>query len=496
MRDEGMSHLDSLSLTRRGFLGAGLAAGLAAAALARAAALRPRAKANAVIFVWLPGGVAQADTWDPKRHTPFVAGMKGSELLGTCSTIPTTVDGLTIGAGLEQMAGVMHLGTVLRSLTNETKFGAVHLKAQYYMMTGYLFPVGVKAPSMGAAVARTLGPRDARVPPYIYLGRDIDTSDTEKQFINEYIGPGFYGPKFAPLMVPDPVRGVATLSAAAGMTKARLDRRLKMLEQVHGSAEGKLRGSAKAQDYLRAMSQARELMDSPVRQALDYASQETADTIAAYEPRITASEVKDKKYYFGRRFGHGLLVARRLVEAGARFVQVEYQYGTFKGFDTHEDGASRMIELKKQVDAPLAHLIRDLDQRGLLETTLVVVATEFGRTIANQPKAGVEPIGFAEAQSGEDLTIESEKMYGFHGHFSSANTLLFFGGGFRRGLVYGRTADHHPMIPIENPVSLTDVHATVYRALGIPPDTAYVTEGRPFHVTKDGKGKPIEALLA
>lgn len=496
MRDEGMNHVTSVSLTRRGFLEAGLAAGLAVPALAARPSASPRPKAEAVIFVWLPGGVAQADTWDPKRHTPFKSGMKGSELLGTCSTIPTSVDGLTIGAGLDQMATIMHHGTVLRSLTNETKFGAVHLKAQYYMMTGYLFPVGVKAPSMGAAVARTLGPRDARVPPYIYLGRDIDTSDTEKQFINEYIGPGFYGPKFAPLMVPDPVHGLAALTSAAGMTPARLDHRLKMLEQVHGVADGKLRGSAKVQDYLRVMSRAREMMDSPVRQALDYAAQETADTIAAYEPRIAADEVKDKKYYFGRRFGHGLLVARRLVEAGARFVQVEYQYGAFKGFDTHEDGAYRMIELKKQVDGPLAQLIRDLDTRGLLDTTLVVVATEFGRTIANQPKAGVEPIGFAEQQSGDDLTIESEKMYGFHGHFSSANTLLFFGGGFRRGLVYGRTADHHPMTPVENPVSLTDVHATIYHALGIAPDTAYLTEGRPFHVTKDGKGKPIAVLLA
>jgi hypothetical protein len=297
-------------------------------------------------------------------------------------------------------------------------------------------------------------------------------------------------------MIPDPVHGLATLTAAAGMSVDRLDRRLKLLEQVHGLSDGSLRGSGKVEDYLRAMKQARDMMDSPVKQALDYAAHEKAATIAAYEPQITAEQVRDKKYYFGRRLGHGLLVARRLVEAGARFVQVEYQYGAFKGFDTHEDGSTRMVELKKQVDGPMAQLIRDLDTRGMLERTLVVVATEFGRTIANQPKAGVEPIGFAEQQSGEDLVIESEKMYGFHGHFSSANTLLFFGGGFKRGLIYGRTADRHPMTPIENPVSLTDVHATIYRALGIAADTAYVTEGRPFHVTKDGKGKAIEALLA
>ena len=126
----------------------------------------------------------------------------------------------------------------------------------------------------------------------------------------------------------------------------------------------------------------------------------------------------------------------------------------------------------------------------------MVVATEFGRTIANQPKAGKEPIGFAEQQSGEDLVIEDRKMYGFHGHFSSGNSLLFFGGGFRPGFAYGRTADRHPMVAVENPVTLEGVHTTIYKALGIPADTAYVTENRPFYVTKDGQGQPIDALLA
>src|SRR5581483_6505391 len=164
-----------------------------------------------------PGGVAQNDTWDVKKHTPFTAGMKGSELLGTCPSIATSVDGLKFGEGLDEMASVMKHGTLVRSLTSRTKFGAVHLKAQYAMMTGYLLPVRVKAPSMGAVVGRTLGPRAAHVPPYIYIGRDIDTSDTEKQFIHEYIGPGFYGIEHAPFMIPDPSVGLATLTAAAGI---------------------------------------------------------------------------------------------------------------------------------------------------------------------------------------------------------------------------------------------------------------------------------------
>jgi hypothetical protein len=126
----------------------------------------------------------------------------------------------------------------------------------------------------------------------------------------------------------------------------------------------------------------------------------------------------------------------------------------------------------------------------------VVIATEFGRTIANQPAAGAEPDGFAEKATGAELTIENERMYGFHGHFSSCNSMLFFGGGMKKGFTYGKTADAHPMIPTENPVSLIDVHATIYKALGIPADHHYVTEGRPFYVTKDGKGRAIDALFA
>ena len=206
------------NITRREFIRTSLAAaagaGFARYAFGDAPAEAPAkaaahlvAKADAMIHIWLPGGMAQTDTWDPKKYTPFRAGMKGSELLGTCEPIPTSADGIFLGKGLDNIASVMNRGTILRSLTNETKFGAVHLKAQYYMMTGYLFPSGVKTPSLGAAVARTLGRRNPQVPAYIYIGRDIDTSDEEKLFISEYLGPGFYGVNYAPFMIPDPGQG-------------------------------------------------------------------------------------------------------------------------------------------------------------------------------------------------------------------------------------------------------------------------------------------------
>jgi hypothetical protein len=489
-------------MNRRQFIQAGIAttAGAAVAPFARAEERKPPPllppRADAIIYIWLPGGIAQTDTWDPKAFTPFRAGMKGSELLGTCPSIPTKADGIVLGEGLESIASVMDKGAIVRSLISDTKFGAIHLKAQYYANTGYLFPAGVKVPSLGAVVGRTLGRRHDDVPPYIYIGRDIDTSDEEKLFISEYIGPGFYGVRHAPFMIPDPAKGVATLNAIAGMQPERLDRRQAYLRAITGLAEPELREANRVKDYVQVMEDARAMMDSPVKRAFDMAREESPETLAAYQSQVSPTEVQDRTYYYGNRFGNGLLLARRLVERGARFVQVEYQYGPFKGFDMHENGRSRMIEMKRQIDRPIAQLVRDLDDRGLLDRTLVVIATEFGRTIAARPAAGTEPDGFAERHTGDDLVLENERMYGFHGHFSSANCMLLFGGGIRKGLAYGRTADRHPMVPVEQPVRLIDLHATIYRLLGIPADMWYETEGRPFYATKDGKGQVIETLIA
>ncbi|HLK22196.1 MAG TPA: DUF1501 domain-containing protein [Bryobacteraceae bacterium] len=479
-----------MPLSRREFI----ASSVAAASLARAEKIAP--KADSVIYIWLPGGMAQTDLWDPKKFTPYTAGMKGSEVLGTCDKIPTSADGIFLGAGLDKMAAVMNRGAILRTLSSETKFGAVHLKAQYYANTGYLFPSGVKAPSIGSIVSRTLGRKNQQIPAYIYIGRDVDTSDEEKLFISEYIGPGFYGVNHAPFMIPDPAKGLATLNAVAGMKMDRLDRRQQYLEAITGLSQKSLLASNKASDYMKVMEDARAMMDSPVKRAFDYKTDEKPELLAAYEPEIAEASLLDPTYYNGNRFSHGLLLARRLVEAGARFIQVEYQYGPFKGFDMHENGRQRMVEMKKQIDRPIARLIQDLDERGLLDRTLVVIASEFGRTIASAPAAGQEADGFAERNTGENLVIENEKMYGFHGHFSSCSCMLFFGGGFKKGYVHGRTADRHPMEPVENPVPLIDAYATIFKALGIPADTNYVTEGRPFYVTNNGKGRAVDALLS
>ncbi len=421
---------------RRDFLKTSLAA-TAAVGFPRAltafsgASVAPRAKADAMILIWLPGGIAQADAWDPKHHTPFTPGMRGSDLLGTCPIIPTTADGISFGAGLENLASVMDKGMVLRSLTNDATFGAVHLKAQHHMMTGFPFPSGVMTPSIGAVVARTLGRRDSNLPAYIAIGRDANSARLESAFINTYQGPGFYGPRYAPLVIPDAARGLSALHADP-------------------------------------TDNSRTVLDSRAKRALEL-SAESGETL--------------KHYGVGDRFARGCLLARRLVEAGARFVQVEYPYEAFGGFDAHEHGARRTAEMKRRIDSPVAQLIRDLDERGMLKRTLVVVASEFGRTIA----AG-------DCASGEQLTIHDVAQYGFHGHFNSCNSMLFFGGGFKQGFAYGKTADRHPMVAVENPVRLEDVHATIYAALGIAPHAYYVHDGTPICVTNGGN--PISALLA
>ncbi|MDZ4859430.1 MAG: DUF1501 domain-containing protein, partial [Candidatus Hydrogenedentes bacterium] len=364
-------------MRRREFLKAGVAAaaGVGMAPWSRAdefeEGLRstgmPHARADSVIVIWLPGGIAQTDTWDPKQFTPYSAGMKGSELLGTCPSIPTSADGILLGEGLENTAAMMHRGAILRTLTNDTKFGAVHLKAQYFAKTGYLFPAGFKAPSMGATVSRTVGRRHPNVPAYIDIGRDINTSNEEYLFINEYMGPGFLGVQHAPFMIPEPAEGLKTLNAVAGMRPERLDRRQAYLEAVAGLTAPELREANKVKDYMKVMEDARAMMDSPVKSAFDFRNEESAETLAAYD--------------VGHRFGWSCLLARRLVETGARYVEVEYQYAPFKGFDMHEDGHTRMAEMKAHIDRPIGTLLKELDERGLLDRTLVVIATEFGRTI-------------------------------------------------------------------------------------------------------------------
>jgi arylsulfatase A-like enzyme len=221
---------------------------------------------------------------------------------------------------------------------------------------------------------------------------------------------------------------------------------------------------------------AHRLLMSPSAKAFDLAQ----------EPR------KNFDVYNTGRFGQGCLLARRLVEAGARFVEVTTEYIPFRYWDTHENGHERAAKMKQEIDAPVAQLILDLEERGLLSRTLVVLASEFGRDMLTEGKVGKQ----VQDQVVVPDVMTEPKHYGMHRHFTGAGCILMFGGGIKKGLLYGRTADERPCTTLEKPVPMEDLHATIYHALGIAPDQAYVVEKRPVYVTRDGKGKPILDLFA
>jgi arylsulfatase A-like enzyme len=148
--------------------------------------------------------------------------------------------------------------------------------------------------------------------------------------------------------------------------------------------------------------------------------------------------------------------------------------------------------MKQMIDAPIAQLVRDLDERGLLDRTLVVVASEFSRDMMLEGK----PEKAVKDQVVVPTVINDEKFYGMHRHFTAAGSVLLFGGGMKRGHVHGVTADERPCRTIKDPVTISDLHATIYRAMGIPANHGYDVEKRPFYVTSDGKGKAVRELFA
>jgi hypothetical protein len=186
------------------------------------------------------------------------------------------------------------------------------------------------------------------------------------------------------------------------------------------------------------------------------------------------------------------LLARRLTEVGARFIEVTSEYIPFVNFDTHENGHTRMADLKKMMDAPIAQLVLDLEHRGLLDRTLIVLASEFSRDALMEGRPD-KPVKDQVAQPDK---VEDMKFYGMHRHFTDAGCVLLFGGGMKRGHLYGLTAEERPCKTLKDRVVIEDLHATIYRAVGISPKLAYDIEKRPFYVTRDGVGQPIMDLFA
>jgi len=437
---------------------------------------RGPAKADSVIVLWMGGGMAHTETFDPKRHTPFVKGMKAAEVCSTFPSAPTAVDGIRFSEGLQAIGRVMDRGTLIRSHVAADLGSILHSRHQYHWHTGYEPPVNVAAPHLGAWIAQALGPRNPAVPPYIDIGQRYD-GNGEAEELRSFQTGGVLGTEYGPFRIPDPNDAVAAVRPPAGMTLARFQARRKAYEKLLIASPAVRDGSDYQRESLvRALDNADRLLNSDAAKAFDL----------ALEPRAS------RDAYDTGRFGLGCLLARRLVEAGARFVEVTTEYIPFFNWDQHDNGHTRMIEMKRQIDAPVARLVLDLEQRGLLDRTLIVLASEFSRSVMIEGKAEK----LVPNQVAQPDTLETLAHFGHHRHFTGAGSVLLFGGGVKKGFAHGETADEMPCTTIKDPVTVTDLHTTIFHLLGISPKYGVVTEERPFYVTNNGVGKPVAGLIA
>jgi hypothetical protein len=380
-------------------------------------------KHKSCILLWMDGGPSHKDTFDLKPDS------KGA---GEFKPISTSAPGVQISEHLPKVAQVMHHGVVVRGMS--TPEGA-HPRAKYHLHTGYREGQGgLTYPSLGAIVSKELGRADFPVPNFVSIG-------------NRSYGSGFLGPKHQPLIVTDPGRGVEDLKSA--VSDKQFDRRTGLLEQMEKAFYHEYQADL-ITDHSTTYHRAVALMRSKEAKAFDL-GQEPASARA--------------KYGSGR-FAEGCLMARRLVEVGVPFVEVN-----LGGWDTHLDNFTKVKALSGQVDGALSALVLDLKDRGLLDSTLVVWMGEFGRT---------PHINTRGAKPGRD-------------HYPKAWSLVMFGGGIRGGGVVGRT-DKEGATVEDGKVGTSDFLGTVCELLGIDHTKKNDTpNGRPIQIVD--KPKPFTQLI-
>ena len=333
------------------------------------AAKKPLQTADTVIILWMGGGMAHTETFDPKRHTPYEAGLASDRVLSTFPSIDTKVDNIKLSQGLENIASVMDRGTLIRTYTAADLGFILHSRHQYHWHTGYAPPQTVACPHIGAVIARTLGPRNDAMPPFINIGQRFDVGEGEE--LKAFHQAGFLGSEYGPFNLPYPDQAMAAVRPPAGMSPSRFENREKFYKKLLADSPINRYGSDYQKESLtRSLDNAYRLLSSPAAKAFDL----------SLEPKESYA-----KYNTGR-FGLGCLLARRLTEAGARFIEVTTEYVPFFGWDTHDNGHSRLIDMKKLIDMPVAQLVRDLEARGLLDRTLIVLASEFSRDMMMEGK--------------------------------------------------------------------------------------------------------------
>jgi uncharacterized protein (DUF1501 family) len=420
-RFESINRRDLLKLSAMGVLGSSYSGWLSVLA-ARAAETRQRHKA--CILLWMDGGPSHKDTFDLRP---------GTDHGGPYKAIQTATPGIEISEHFPQFARLTQHAAIIRSMS--TAEGA-HGRAKYNLHTGYREGVGgLIYPSIGSIVSKEIGNPDAALPNFVSIG-------------NRSYGAGFLGAHYQPLVVNDPSRGVENLRA--GVAGGQFDSRVSLLEELEQGFNHTHRSNLNAA-HQTTVQRAVTLMRDKGISAFDIAN----------EPAAT------REAYGSTKFGEGCLMARRLVEGGVRFVEVN-----LGGWDTHQNNFDRVRQLSGQVDPAMSALVKDLKERGLLDSTLVIWMGDFGRTPRINQRGPVP---------GRD-------------HYPRAWSSVMIGGGIKGGQVIGKT-DAEAAAVTERPVNALDFLSTVCRVLGIDYEKQnHAPNGRPIRIVDRG-ANPISEIL-
>lgn len=407
----------------------------------QAASVQP-AKAKACIFLMLEGGPSHIDMWDLKPDAP-------SEIRGPFSPISTVVPGTQISQLMPLCAKVADKYTILRSHSHADN---AHQTGRHWVLTGYPpsfadgqakgVPFNELYPSIGSIISRELGP-GGDVPPYVELPNPLGPG-----------GPGFYGPKYAPFTINNdpsqPDFKVQDLEVPASISSDRFARRQQLLAKAEQLGAGNSPTTGPAQKLTSFYEQAMDLVTSPQARA-------------AFDLKAESPAMRERYGYSS--IGQSALLARRLVEAGTRFIGIDHG-----SWDTHFDNfTSHEKALCPPTDRAFSALVSDLDERGMLDETLVVMMGEMGRTPRVNNDAGRD-------------------------HWSQCQTVIMAGGGIKRGAVIG-ASDATASFPTTHPYGIQDLLRTIFHLMGVDSDKVYTTPlGRPVPVVSGGHR--IDELLS
>lgn len=410
----------------KSFLGVSSLSGfsqLASAAGAGASPLKQVATAKRVIYLYMNGGMSHLDTFDPKP---------GGEVMGPTKQVRTKVDDIVLSDNLPLLGRHAEKLAIINSMTSTQ---GAHKQGNYFMHTSYEIRSSIRHPAMGAWLLKCQGRDNPTLPGNVMIGND-----------STHPGAGFFESSYSPLMIRDPEGGLQNSRMARGVTQEKFDFHRSLAEKLDAPFVERY-DQKNVRAYSAMYEDAIKLMNSRDLIAFDL-----------------GGESEGLKERYGRNpFGQGCLLARRLVENGVRFVEV-----SMGGWDTHNSNFVNVPEQAKTLDVALSTLLDDLSRRGMLDDTLVVLATEFGRT----PEIN--------ANEGRD-------------HHPQAFTCVLAGGGVRGGQVYGKTDERGAKI-VDGQVEVEDFNATIAYALGLPLDQVlYSPSMRPFTVAH--KGKPVVELF-